>query len=113
MSEKIAVFAPIPSASERIAIEVKRGLRRKVRSANFRSAKIPLMEANTTARDRSYENTRNSMPSPLLIPCGVKTDRELPPVNRIHPVKRKHYGLARKQIGDRESLLGQSSAQHG
>ncbi len=46
MSEKIAVFAPMPSASESTAIRVNKGLRRKVRRANFRSARIPPMQAN-------------------------------------------------------------------
>src|ERR1700752_2708606 len=48
----------MPSASERIAREVNKGLRRKVRSANFRSAKISLMEANTAARRLGYTITR-------------------------------------------------------
>ena len=49
-------------------MEVNKGLRRKVRRANFRSARIPPMEANTRARSQGYTDWRARHPTFTVAP---------------------------------------------
>src|SRR3954471_21511259 len=72
ISVKMAVFAPIPSASDRIATTANSGLRRRPRSANRRSEKVAIpgldglgsalvyLLDNASARTHEY--------------CGYKTE---------------------------------------
>src|SRR5688572_9329796 len=68
MRVKIAVFAPIPSASERMATDAKSGLRRRLRKASRRS-EVEVLMLNFDGVRRAKVGTGGG--APLLFGTGT------------------------------------------
>src|SRR5260370_42154346 len=67
---KMAVFAPIPNASDRMAIAANTGLRRRTRSAYRTSASKFVMVVNTATEGEGYIGMGGGMDKIVKGPAG-------------------------------------------